>query len=145
MSSANLILLIFLPAILIPASSSPAFHTMYSAYKLINRVTVYSLDVLLSWFGTSQLYHVQFQLLLLDLQTDFSGARSSGLVFPSLEEFSTMCCDPHSQLYHNHAAEVDVFLELSCFFDDPANVGNMISSSSAFSKSILNIWNFMVV
>ena len=40
--------------------------------------------------------------------------------------------------------EVDVFLELSCFFDDPAGVGNLISGSSAFSKSSLNIWNFMV-
>jgi len=36
-------------------------------------------------------------------------------------------------------AEVDVFLELSCFFDDPADVGNLISGSSAFSKSSLNI------
>ena len=37
-------------------------------------------------------------------------------------------------------AEIDVFLELSCFFDDPADVGNLISCSSAFSKSSLNIW-----
>ena len=41
-------------------------------------------------------------------------------------------------------AEINVFLELSCFFDDPADVGNLISGSSAFSKSILNIWKFMV-
>ena len=41
-------------------------------------------------------------------------------------------------------AEVDVFLELSCFFDDPSDVGNLISGSSAFSKSSLNIWKFMV-
>ena len=41
-------------------------------------------------------------------------------------------------------AEVDVFLELSCFFNDPADVGNLISASSAFSKSSLNIWKFMV-
>ena len=41
-------------------------------------------------------------------------------------------------------AEVDVFLELSCFFDDPVNVGNLISGSSAFSKSSLNICKFMV-
>ena len=41
-------------------------------------------------------------------------------------------------------AEVDVFLELSCFLDDPADVGNLISGSSAFSKSSLNIWKFMV-
>ena len=41
-------------------------------------------------------------------------------------------------------AEVDVFLELSCFFNDPADIGNLISGSSAFYKSSLNIWNFMV-
>ena len=41
-------------------------------------------------------------------------------------------------------AEVDVFLELSCFFDNPANVGNLISGFSAFSKSSLNIWKFIV-
>ena len=41
-------------------------------------------------------------------------------------------------------AEVDVFLELSCFFDDPADVGNLISASSAFSKSSLKIWKFSV-
>ena len=41
-------------------------------------------------------------------------------------------------------AEVDVFLELSCFFDDPASVDNLISGSSAFSKSSLNIWKFMI-
>ena len=41
-------------------------------------------------------------------------------------------------------AEVDVFLELSCFFDDPADVGNLISGSSDFIKSSLNIWKFMV-
>ena len=41
-------------------------------------------------------------------------------------------------------AEVDVFLGFSCFFDDPMDVGNLISSSSAFSKSSLDIWNFTV-
>ena len=41
-------------------------------------------------------------------------------------------------------AEIDVFLELSCFVDDPADVGSLISGSSAFSKSSLNIWKFMV-
>ena len=40
-------------------------------------------------------------------------------------------------------AEIDVFLELSCFFDDPADVGNLISVSSAFSKTNLNIWKFV--
>ena len=41
-------------------------------------------------------------------------------------------------------AEVDVFQELSCFFNDPADVGNLISGFSAFSKSSLNIWKFTV-
>ena len=41
-------------------------------------------------------------------------------------------------------AEVDVFLEFSCFFYDPMDVGNLNSGSSAFSKSSLNIWNFSV-
>ena len=41
-------------------------------------------------------------------------------------------------------AEVDVFLELPCFFYDPVDVGNLISGSSAFSKSSLNIWKFTV-
>ena len=41
-------------------------------------------------------------------------------------------------------AEIDVFLELSCFLDDPADVGNLISGSSAFSKTSLNIWKFTV-
>ena len=40
--------------------------------------------------------------------------------------------------------KINVFLELSCFFDDPADVGNLISGSSAFSKTSLNIWKFMV-
>ena len=41
-------------------------------------------------------------------------------------------------------AELDVFLELSCFFSDPADAGNLISGSSAFSRTSLNIWKFMV-
>ena len=40
-------------------------------------------------------------------------------------------------------AEIDVFLELSCFLNDPVDVGNLISGSSAFSKTILNIWKFI--
>ena len=41
-------------------------------------------------------------------------------------------------------AEIDVFLELSCFFHDPTDVGNLISGSSAFSKTSLNIWKFTI-
>jgi len=77
--------------------------------------------------------------LLLDPHTDFSRGRSGGLVFPSLEEFSTVYCDSHKVFGIVNKAEVDVFLELSCFFNDPTDVGNLISGSSAFSKSSLNI------
>ena len=56
-----------------------------------------------------------------------------------------VCCDPHNKGFGVvNKAEVDVFLELSCFFDDPTDVDNLISCSSAFSKSSLNIWKFSV-
>ena len=56
-----------------------------------------------------------------------------------------VCCDPHCQsLGIVNKAEVDVFLKLSCFFYDPVDVGNLISGSSAFSESILNIWKFLI-
>ena len=69
-----------------------------------------------------------------------------------------MLCDSHllqnfPQLFVIHTvkgfdivnnAEIDVFLALSCFFDDPADVGNLIFGSSAFLKTSLNVWNFTV-
>ena len=58
-------------------------------------------------------------MLFPDLHTDFSGGRSGGLLCPSFEEFSTVSCDP-------------------------VNVGNLVSGSSAFYKSSLNIWNLLV-
>ena len=75
---------------------------------------------------------------------DFSRGRSGGLVFPSLSEFSTVYCDPHKGFGIVNKAEIDVFLELSCFFDDAADVGNLISGSSAFSKTSLNVRRFTV-
>ena len=97
-SSEYLRLFTFPPAILIPAcaSSSLAFLMMYSAYKLNkqgNNIQPWRTPFLI-WNQSVVLCLV---LLLLDLHTDFSGGRSGGLVFPSLEEFSTVCCDPHSQ------------------------------------------------
>ena len=79
--------------------------------------------------------------MLPDLHIGFSRSRSGGLVFSSLSEFSTVYCDPQSQrLWHKvNKAEIDVFLELSSFFDDPTDVGNFISGSSAFSKTSFNI------
>ena len=81
--------------------------------------------------------------LLLDLPTAFSGGRSGDLVFPFLEEVSSVYCDLHKD-FGNINKAVDVFLVLSCFFNDPAGVGNLISGSSVFSKSSLNIWKFSV-
>ena len=97
-SSAYLRLLIFLPAILIPAcaSSSPAFCVMYSTCKLNKQG-----DNIQPWRTPFPIWNQSVVpcsvLLLLDLHTDFSGGRSGGLVFPSLTEFSTVYCDPHSQ------------------------------------------------
>ena len=58
-----------------------------------------------------------------------------------LKNFSTFCCD-HTVKGFGIVNKADVFLELSCFFDDPADVGNLISGSSAFSKTSLNIRKF---
>ena len=65
-------------------------------------------------------------------------------MFPSLSEFSTVYCDPVKGFGRVSKAEIDVFLELSCFFDNLEDVGNLISGSSAFSKTSLNIWKFTV-
>ena len=74
-----------------------------------------------------------------------SRGRSGGLVLPSLEEFSTPCCDPHSQrILHSQWRSRFFALEFSCFLCDPMGVGNLISGSSAFSKSSLNIWKLLV-
>ena len=82
---------------------------------------------------------------LLDLHTNFSGGRLGGLVLPSLSEFSQFIVIHTDKGFGIvNKAEVDAFLELSCFVYDPADVGNLISGSSAFSKSSLSIWKFMV-
>ena len=93
-------------------------------------MTVYSLDVLLFLFGTSLFFHVQFQLLLPDLHTGFSRGRSGGLVFPSLSEFPQFIIIYTVKGFGTvNKVEIDIFLELSCFFDDPADVGNLMSDS----------------
>ena len=65
--------------------------------------------------------------------------------YSHLLQISLKFSDPYSQrLGIVNKAEIDVFLEFSCFLHDPTDVGNLISDSSAFSKSSLNIWKFMV-
>ena len=82
-------------------------------------------------------------MLLLYLHTDFSGGRSGGLVFPSLSEFLQFVVF-HTVNGFGVVNEAEIFLEIPCFLHDPMNVGNLISGSSAFSKSSLNIWKFSV-
>ena len=79
------------------------------------------------------------------LNTDFTGGRLGGLVFPSLSELSKFI------LIHTvkgfgivNKAETDVYSGILLLFDDPEDVGNLISVTSAFSKSSLNIWKFTV-
>ena len=146
-SSAYLMLLIFLLAILIPAcaSCSPAFLMMYSAHKLNKQ-------------GDS----------IQPCHTPFPIWNQSAVPCPVLTVVLTCIQDSqeagqvvwYAPLFHNFPqfimihtvkgfgivskAEIHVFLELFCFFNDPAGVGNLISGSSAFSKTSLNIWDFIV-
>ena len=83
--------------------------------------------------------------LLPDLHIGFSRGRSGDLIFLSHSDF------PQFIVIHTvkgfgivNKAEIDVFLELSCFLHDPVDVGNLISGSSAFSKTSLNIRKFTV-
>ena len=118
---------------------------MYSAYKLNKQG-----DNLQPWRTPFPIWNQSVvpcpvQLLLPDLNTGFSRGRSSGLVFPSPSEFSRVVVIHTVKGFGIvYKAEIDVFLELSCFFDDPSDVGNLISRSSDFSKTSLNIWKFTV-
>ena len=103
-------------------------------------MTIYSLDVLLSLFGAILLFYVQFSLLLPDLHTY---SQETGQVvwyshlFQNFPQFVVIHTIKGFDVVNN--AEVDVFLQVSCFFDDPTDVDNLISGASAFSKSSLNI------
>ena len=105
-------------------------------------MTIYSLDVLLSQCGTSSLFHVQFCCFLTCIQI----SQEAGKVvwYSHLLKNCPQCVLIHAVKGFGMVNKVDVFLELSCFFYDPMDVGNLISGSSAFSKSSLNIWKFSV-
>ena len=146
-SSAYLRLLIFLPAILIPAcaSSSWACHTMYSAYKLNKQGD--NIQPLCTPFPIWNQSAVPCSVLtvafwpayrFLRRQVRWSGIPIS-VSFPQLVVIHTV-----KGFCMVNKAEVAVFLEISCFFYDPTNFDNFISGSSPFSKSSLNIWNFKV-
>ena len=145
--SAYLRLLIFFLSILILAcaSSTQAVRMMYSAFKLNNQgdniqpwctpfpiwnQSVVPCPVLsvASWLGYR----------FLRRQVRWSGIPISWRIF----QFVVICTVKSFGVVNK--AEVDVSFKLSCFFDDPTDVGNLISGSSGFSKSSLNIWNFTV-
>ena len=147
MSSAYLKLLIFLPAILIPdcASSSPAFRMVYFAYKLNKQG-----DNIQPW---STPFPIWNQLVVacpvltvaswpayrfLRRQVQWSG------ILIALRIFHTFAIHRAKGFSLVNEAEINVFLEFSCFFYDQKNVGILISGSSAFSKISLNIWNLSV-
>ena len=118
---------------------------MYSAYKLNSRVMIYSLDV-----------------LLFNMEPVCCSMSSSNCCFLTCIQISQQADQVvmYSHLFQNfpqfivihtvkgfgkvNKAEGDVLLKLSCFFDDPLDVGNLTSGSSAFSKTSLNIWKFTV-
>ena len=75
----------------------------------------------------------------LKMQVRWSGIPISFRIFPQFNVIHTV-----KGFGIVNKAEIDVFLELSCFFDDPTHVGNFISGSSAFSKTSWNIWKFTV-
>ena len=146
-SSAYLRLLIFHPVILIPAcaSSSLAFLMMLSAYKLNKQGD--NVQPWLTHFPIWSQYIVPCPVVtvaslcayrFLRSQAKWSGIPISKnfpqfVVIHTVESFGIV-----------NEAEVDVFMELSCFFSNPTDVGNFISGSSAFSKFSLNIWKFRV-
>ena len=145
MSSAYLRLLIFLPAILIPAcaSSSPTFPVMYSAYKLNKQG-----DNIQPWLIPFPIWNqsvVPCPVLtvaswpayrFLKRQVRWSGIPISFRIFQFIVIHTVECFGIVNE------AEIDGFMALSCFFDDPVDIGNLISGSSAFYKTSLNIWKF---
>ena len=108
-------------------------------------MTIYSLDVLPFLFGTSLLFHVLFSLLLLIC---IQVSQEAGQVVWYFHLFQNF---PQFIVIHTvkgfvivNKAEKDDFLELSCFLDDPADVGNLISGSSSFTKYSLYTYKLLV-
>ena len=137
----------FLLAILVPACalSSPAFCVIYSAYKLNKQG-----DNIQPWCILFPIWNQSFvpcpvlrvaswpAYRYLRRQVRWSDIPISLRIF----QFVAIHTVKGFSVVNN--AEVGVFLKLSCFFDYREDVGNLISGSSSFSKSILNIWKFSV-
>ena len=148
MSSAYLRLFIFLPAILIPAyaSSSPSFLMIFSAYELNKQG-----DNIQPWctpFPILNQFVVPDPVLTVAYWPAYRFLKRQVRWVWYSQLFKNF---PQSIVIHTvkgysiiNETEIDVFLEFSCFFYDPTYADNLISGSSAFSKSSLNIWKFSV-
>ena len=146
-SSAYLRIMIFLPEILIPAcaSSSPAYLMMYSAYKLNKQG-----DNIQPWHTHFLIWNQFFVPCPVLTVASWPGyrflkrqVRWSGIPI-SLRIFQFVVIHIVKGFGIVNKAEINIFLELSCFFNDPVDAGELISGSSVFSKSSLNTWNFSV-
>ena len=144
-SFAYLRLLMFLPAILIPAcaSSSPAFCMMYSACKLNKQG-----DNIQPWHTPFPVWNQSVVLCLVPTVASWPAyrflrrqVRWSGIPL-SLRIFHRLLWSTVKGFSIISEAEVFVFLKLSCFFCYPTDIGNLSSGFSAFSKSSLYIWKF---
>ena len=107
-------------------------------------MTIYSLDILLFLFGTSLLFMSSPNCCFL---TCIQVSQEGHVVwyshfFQNFLQFIVIHTVKGFGIVNK--AEIDVLLELSCVLDNPADVDSLISGSSAFSKTSLNIWNFMI-
>ena len=128
------------------ASSSLAFLMMYSAYKLNkqggnNAALVHSSSYLEPVCCSMSCSNCCFLTCVQISQEAHQVVWYSHLFQNFWQYIVTHTVKDFSVV---NKAEIDVFLELSCFFSDPTDVGNLISGSSAFSKTSLNIWKFTV-
>ena len=144
-SSTYLNLFIFLPALLIPAcdSSSPAFHIMYSAYKLNKQG-----DNIQPWHTPFHFEPVHCSMsgsnfcTLACIKVSQEAAKVVWYfhLFENFPQFAAI----HTIKRFNIVNEADVFLEFHCFLCDPTNFGNLIFGSSASLNPSLYIWKFLV-
>ena len=102
-------------------------------------MTIYSLDVLRSWFETSS--NCCF-LTCIKISQEAGQVVWYSHTFQNFPQFIVIHTVKGFGIVNK--AEIDDFLELSCFFDDPSYVGNLVPGSSAFSKTSVNIWKFSV-
>ena len=136
--------MIFLLAILVPASSSPAFHTMYPTYKL-NKwgYNIYPWCIPFPIWNQSIVPCVVLTCLLTCIQV--SQETDKVVWYSHLFKNFVVCYDPLSQrLSRGQWNRSRFFLEFLCFFYDPMDIRSMISGSSAFLKSSLYICRFSV-